>query len=451
MTLPKKRQFFGTDGIRGKANTYPMTPDMILRVAIATGYKFTRGAHRHTVVIGKDTRLSCYMVESALTAGFVAMGMDVILATTVPTPAVAFLTRSMRADLGVMISASHNPYEDNGIKFFGPNGGKLSDEEELEIEELMTQSLLDKESHSLGKVKHLEDAAGRYIEYAKSTLPRDLRLDGLKIVVDCAHGAAYRVAPKVLWELGADVISIGVQPTGTNINKQCGATHPQTLSDAVLTHQAHVGIALDGDADRLIMVDEKGKTLNGDQLIALIATFWHKKRLLKSDTVVTTVMSNLGLERYLNSQGLRLLRTPVGDRYVLEAMRTHGCNVGGEQSGHLILSDYSTTGDGLIAALQILRVMIENEKMLGELGAIYDTVPQFMRNIRVSNMDTLRDKLVLSAIKDHEKRLEAIDGRLLVRASGTEPLIRIMAEGDNEDILFESLGILEEIIKGAVK
>lgn len=438
------RQFFGTDGIRGQANVWPMTPDFIMKLAIASALQFTRGDHRHSVVIGKDTRQSGYMVESSLTAGFVAMGMDVILLGPLPTPAVAMLTRSLRADLGVMISASHNPYMDNGIKLFGPDGSKLSDVQEHEIErailEISPQGASSKNiplAHStmLGKAYRLDDAAGRYLEFAKATFPRGMRLDGLKIVIDCAHGAAYKVAPKIFWELGAEIISIGVSPNGNNINDNCGATSLKLLQETVLTHKADLGIALDGDADRLIMVDEAGAIIDGDQLIASIATSWAHDGHLKGNRVVTTHMSNLGLERYLIDKNLNLIRTAVGDRYVIEAMRTLDCNVGGEQSGHIILRDYSTTGDGIIAALQILTVLVQKNMKASQLGKIFKPVPQILKSIRFQTPSILKNVQVSKAIEEVEQHLLKMQGRLLIRPSGTEPLIRIMAQGDDENVL----------------
>jgi len=442
------RQFFGTDGVRGQANIWPITPDMIMKIAMAAALKFTRGNHRHTVVIGKDTRQSGYMVESSLTAGFVSMGMDVILLGPLPTPAVAMLTRTLRADLGVMISASHNPYIDNGIKFFGPDGFKLSDTEESEIEAIIAKSNISADlalenastmplAHStmLGKAHRLDDATGRYIEFAKATFPRGMRLDGLKIVVDCAHGAAYKVAPKVLWELGADIVSIGISPDGTNINDNCGATSLSTLQKSVIDHQADLGIALDGDADRLMMVDETGAAIDGDQVLALIATSWAEDNDLRGGGIVATHMSNLGLERYLESKNLKLIRTAVGDRYVLEAMRAHGCNVGGEQSGHIILRDYTTTGDGLIAALQTLSVIVQKQMKASLLGRTFVPVPQVLKSIRTNSFAPLRDRSVCKIIEEAEGRLLEDRGRLLIRRSGTEPLIRIMAQGDNEKAL----------------
>jgi phosphoglucosamine mutase len=443
-----KRRLFGTDGIRGRANQYPMRPDVILQVALAIARKFTRGNHRHTVLIGKDTRVSSYMVETALCSGFVAMGMEVLNMGPVPTPAVSVLTRSLRADLGVMISASHNPYYDNGIKFFGPDGFKLSDRDEAEIEAILAEA-----DHSLpeavhlGKIKFLGDAGGRYIEFAKSTFPRGMRLDGLKIVIDCANGAAYKVAPAVLWELGAEIISLGVSPTGTNINEACGATAPALLREMVVKEKADLGIALDGDADRLIMVDEKGQVVDGDQLMALIVTSWSKTGKLRGNALVATQMSNLGLERYLTQMGLQLIRTAVGDRYVLEGMQQYGCNVGGEQSGHIILSDYAATGDGLIGALQILRIIVEQKKTLSELAHTFELVPQLLKNVKVSSKAVLTSQAIQKIIGEAEQRLKTASGRLLIRPSGTEPLIRVMAETDDEALLNEVVNTLAEQIK----
>lgn len=443
-----QRRLFGTDGIRGKANHFPMRPDIILQIALAIAYKFTRGDHRHTVVIGKDTRASSYMVETALCSGFVAMGMEVLKLGPVPTPAVSILTRSLRADFGVMISASHNPYEDNGIKFFGPDGMKLSDADEVEIEAILGRGDIPlTEAAHIGKIKPIEDASGRYIEFAKSTFPRGMGLGGLKIVVDCAHGAAYKVAPKILWELGAEIIPIGVTPNGTNINHHCGATSPDLLREMVIKEKAHLGIALDGDADRLIMVDEKGQVINGDQLMGLIATSWSMAGKLRGNAVVATQMSNLGLERYLESMGLSLVRTPVGDRYVIEAMQRLGCNVGGEQSGHMVLFDYAATGDGLMAALQILKILVEKDRWLSELAHPFELVPQLMKNVRVSNKSILSNPAISKAIEEAECRLNAISGRLLIRPSGTEPLIRVMAEADDIMLLEEIVTTLAEQIK----
>jgi len=429
------RKMFGTDGVRGLANKEPITPQTVLRLAMAVGQRFRRGDHRHLVVIGKDTRLSGYLLEPALTAGFVSMGMDVVLVGPLPTPAVAVLTRSLRADLGVVISASHNPYFDNGIKLFGPDGYKLSDEEEAEIERLMDSTELEPaDSADLGRARRLDDAQGRYIEYAKQTFPRGLRLDGLRIVVDCANGAAYKVAPTVLWELGADVVSIGVTPDGTNINQNCGATAPQTLSERVVATGADLGIALDGDADRVIVCDEHGIIIDGDQLMALIAGEWHAADRLRGGGVVATVMSNLGFERHLGGMGLELVRTSVGDRYVVEKMREGNYNLGGEQSGHLIMSDYGTTGDGLIAALQVLGALVTRNAAASEICRVFETLPQLLRNVRFGGGAPLDEKLVQEAIAEGESALGAA-GRLVIRKSGTEPVIRVMAQGDDESLV----------------
>ncbi len=424
------RKYFGTDGIRGRANQEPMTAETALRVAMAAAGLFKRGEHRHRVVIGKDTRLSGYLLEPALTAGFVAKGMDVILLGPLPTPAVAMLTKSLRADMGVMISASHNPYQDNGIKLFGPDGGKLSDDLEQQIEARMDGDLTDDHAapEFLGRASRLEDAIGRYVEYVKATYPGG-NLAGLKIVVDCANGAAYKVAPTVLWELGAEVIPVAVTPDGRNINDHCGATYPQLMQEAVLLHQADLGIALDGDADRLIMADEKGNRIDGDQLMGLIAHSWAKSGRLKNNALVATVMSNLGLERYLSKHGIDLHRTPVGDRYVVEAMREKGCNVGGEQSGHIVLNDYCSTGDGLIAALQVLSVIRESGRKVSEVCAVFTPVPQVLNNVRARG-ETLDHPAVRAVIASAETRLGS-GGRFVIRQSGTEPLVRVMAEGDD--------------------
>lgn len=429
------RKLFGTDGIRGQANQEPMTAETVMRVAMAAASLFRRGEYRHRVVIGKDTRLSGYLLEPALTAGFIAKGMDVILLGPLPTPAVAMLTKSLRCDLGVMISASHNPYQDNGIKLFGPDGCKLSDDLEAQIEARAAQSQTDDHAPAgqLGRASRLDDAAGRYVEYVKATFPAGLRLDGLKIVVDCANGAAYKVAPTVLWELGAEVVPIAVQPDGKNINYKCGATHPQLMQEAVLVHQADVGLALDGDADRLIMADEKGRAIDGDQLMALIAQSWAKEGRLKGGGVVATVMSNLGFERFLTAQKIALHRTPVGDRYVVEEMRSRGCNVGGEQSGHMVLSDYSPTGDGLIAALQVLAVICASKKKASEVCNLFKPLPQILTNVKADGA-VLQKPAVKAAIEKAEKKLNG-NGRLLIRKSGTEPLIRVMAEGDDEKLV----------------
>jgi len=427
------RKLFGTDGIRGRANQEPMTATTALSVAMAAAKLFRRGEHRHRVVIGKDTRLSGYLLEPALTAGFIAQGMDVFLLGPLPTPAVAMLTKSLRADLGVMISASHNPYEDNGIKLFGPDGSKLSDELESQIEALMENGCDLAPADALGKAARLEDALGRYVEFVKGTFPSGLRLEGLKIVIDCANGAAYKVAPTVLWELGADVIPMAVQPDGRNINHKCGATQPQALCEAVLLHGADLGIALDGDADRLIMVDENGCVIDGDQLMALIASTWAQSGRLKHNTLVTTVMSNLGLERFLKKEKIEMIRTNVGDRYVVEEMRARGCNLGGEQSGHMILGDYSTTGDGLLTALQVLAVICESQKPTSEVCRLFEPVPQLLKSVRASR-DVMNDPAFQSAIKAAEAKLNGA-GRLLVRKSGTESLIRVMAEGDDQALV----------------
>jgi phosphoglucosamine mutase len=424
------RRFFGTDGIRGRTNEYPMTAEIAMKVGMAAGAHFLRGDHKHRVVIGKDTRVSGYMMESAMVAGFTSVGMDVVLVGPMPTPAVAMLVRSMRADLGVMISASHNPFADNGIKLFGPDGYKLSDEDEAAIEALIDVPAKLAPSAEIGRARRVDDARGRYIHFAKSTFPEHLRLDGLKIVVDCANGAAYAVAPSALWELGAEVIAIGVEPNGLNINRDCGSTAPQTLQEAVVASGAHIGIALDGDADRLIVVDEAGTIIDGDQLMALIGTSFARAGKLTGDGVVATVMSNLGLERYLNAQGLTLERTKVGDRYVLERMRSGGFNVGGEQSGHIILSDHATTGDGLVAALQILAELVESGKPASELLRLFEPVPQLLKNVRFAGGKPLDDAIVQAVIAEAEAELVG-KGRLVIRPSGTEPVIRVMAEGDD--------------------
>ena len=428
------RKFFGTDGIRGLTNCEPMTAETALRVGQAAGAHFLRGDHRHRVVIGKDTRLSGYMMESALVAGFASVGMDVVLLGPMPTPAVAMLTRSMRADLGVMISASHNPYFDNGIKLFGPDGYKLSDEDERAIERRLENGPKRAPPEMIGRAKRIDDARGRYVHFAKSTFPEKLRLDGLKIVVDCANGAAYHVAPDALWELGADVVALGVTPNGLNINDGCGSTHPETLQAKVVEEGADMGLALDGDADRLIVVDEKGRQVDGDQLMALIALDRQRRGALQGGAVVATVMSNLGLERKLEDAGIDLLRTKVGDRYVLEAMREKGCNVGGEQSGHIILADHSTTGDGLIAGLQVLAALVEADKPASELLHQFDPVPQILKNVRFNGGAPLEVETVKARIAAAEAEL-AGHGRLVIRKSGTEPLIRIMAEGDDPKLV----------------
>jgi phosphoglucosamine mutase len=441
------RKYFGTDGIRGTANKGSVTPYTVLRLALATGELFRRGDHRHRVVIGKDTRLSGYMLEPALTSGFTAMGMDVMLVGPMPTPAVAMLTRSLRADVGVMISASHNPYQDNGLKLFGPDGYKLSDVQEEEIESLMDVEGLElAEGKALGRATRLEDAPGRYIEFVKQTFPKRLRLDGLKIVIDCANGAAYRVAPTVFHELGADVVPVATQPDGTNINRDCGATSPEAMSQQVVTHGADLGIALDGDADRLIISDEHGDILNGDHVMALIASSWQKTGRLRGGSVVATVMSNLGFERFLDGLGLDLVRTAVGDRNVVDYMRTHNHNVGGEQSGHIILNDFSTTGDGLIAALQVLAAVIDQDRPVSEVCRLFEPLPQVLRNVRFSAGKPLDVPAVREAIFDGEARM-AKTGRVLIRPSGTEPLIRVMVEGNDGDLVDEVVGDIAEAIE----
>ncbi len=446
------RKFFGTDGIRGTANSEPMTAATVLRLAMAAGRHFRRGDHRHRAVIGKDTRLSGYMIEPALTSGFVSMGMDVTLVGPMPTPAVAMLTRSLRADLGVVISASHNPYSDNGIKLFGPDGCKLSDEFEIAIENHMDIGV---EQHlatpeGLGRAMRLDDAPGRYIEFVKNTFPKGLRLDGLKVVLDCAHGAAYKVAPTVLWELGADLVPMSVAPDGFNINTGCGAAHPDAMCQQVVAHGADLGIALDGDADRVVMADEKGNLVDGDQLMALIAEYWGHNNRLRGGGIVATVMSNLGLERYIEGLGLKLVRTRVGDRYVVEHMRAHGYNVGGEQSGHIVLSDYMTTGDGLIAALQALSVIVKSGRPASEVARLFEPVPQLLRNVPVNGGNPLEAKKVKQAVKDGEARL-ADSGRLLIRPSGTEPLVRVMAEGDDESLIVEIVDSIVDAIEEAAR
>lgn len=424
------RKYFGTDGIRGRTNVAPMTADVAMRVGQAAGAYFLRGDHRHRVVIGKDTRLSGYMMESAMVAGFTSVGMDVVLLGPMPTPAVAMLTKELRADLGVMISASHNPFFDNGIKLFGPDGYKLSDKAEATIERLMESDLKLIDAPKIGRAKRIDDARGRYIHFAKSTFPDHLRLDGLKVVIDCANGAAYQVAPDALWELGAEVIALGTNPNGTNINDGCGSTSPEVLRETVVASGADLGLALDGDADRLIVVDEHGDMVDGDQLMALIALSQQRRGTLRGDGIVATVMSNLGLERKLAEHGLDMHRTSVGDRYVLEAMREMGRNVGGEQSGHIILSDYATTGDGLVAGLQVLAAIVEQGRPASELLHVFERVPQLLKNVRFGGGAPLDADAVKAAIAGAETELGG-RGRLVIRKSGTEPLIRVMAEGDD--------------------
>ena len=442
------RKFFGTDGIRGRTNAAPMTAEIAMKVGMAAGTYFMRGHHRHRVVIGKDTRLSGYMVENALVAGFTSVGMDVVQFGPLPTPAVAMLTQSMRADLGVMISASHNPYYDNGIKLFGPDGYKLSDAAEAEIEALLGGDIALVEAEHIGRARRVEDARGRYIHFAKSTFPEQLRLDGLKIALDCANGAAYQVAPAALWELGAEVISVGVNPNGKNINDKCGSTAPGVLQETVVASGAHIGIALDGDADRLIIVDEAGRVVDGDQLMALIGVSWARSGMLRGGGVVATVMSNLGLERYLKSERLSLERTGVGDRYVLERMRSGGFNVGGEQSGHIILSDYATTGDGLVAALQVLAELVTTGKPASDLLHLFDPVPQLLKNVRFSGGKPLDAPHVKAAIAEAEFELNG-SGRLVIRPSGTEPLIRVMAEGDDAGQVTRLVDMICDAVKEA--
>ena len=445
------RKLFGTDGVRGRANTYPMTAEMALRLGAAAGRYFRRdGRNRHRVVIGKDTRLSGYMLENALTAGLTSTGMNVLLLGPVPTPAVGYLTRSMRADVGIMISASHNPAEDNGIKFFGPDGFKLSDEAEAEIEAILAREIPLAAPAKIGRAKRIDDGRGRYVEYAKTTFPQGQRLDGLKVFIDCANGAAYRAAPDVLWELGAEVISIGVDPDGRNINAGVGSTHPEACAQAVLAHGAHLGISLDGDADRVIIIDEKGRVADGDQIMALMAARWAEQGRLRGNALVATVMSNLGLEHFLSGRGLRLERTRVGDRYVVERMREGGFNLGGEQSGHIVMTDYATTGDGLIAAMQVLAAMADTGQTASTLAAQFDPVPQMLKNVRyAAGADPLSAAAVRAVIADAEARL-AGTGRVLIRKSGTEPLIRVMAEAENEAVLREVVdGIVAAVEKAA--
>jgi phosphoglucosamine mutase len=450
------RKLFGTDGVRGTANIEPMTAETAMRLGMAAGRHFTRGEHRHVVVIGKDTRLSGYMLEPALTAGFISVGMDVVLLGPLPTPAVATLTRSLRADLGVMISASHNPFEDNGIKLFGPDGYKLSDEVEAEIEARMANGLAHDlvPSAQLGRARRLDDAAGRTIEFSKSVFPRGLRLDGLRIVVDCAHGAAYKVAPSVLWELGAEVIPIGVAPDGFNINKNCGSLFTQAMRSEVIARGAHLGIALDGDADRVVLCDEKGALIDGDQLLALVARAWAGTGRLQGKGLVATVMSNLALERYLAGIGLGLVRTAVGDRYVLERMRADGYNLGGEQSGHIILADHSTTGDGILAGLQALAVLVESGQPASKALRPFEPMPQTLKNVRLpagtDSKQVLDSSPIKAAIAAAEAELNG-SGRLLIRKSGTEPLIRVMAEGEDAVLVGRVVDSLVAVIGAAAK
>lgn len=444
------RRYFGTDGIRGLANKV-ITPELALKVGQAAGLVFKNGDHRHRVLIGKDTRLSGYMIETAMVAGFTSVGMDVLLTGPIPTPGVGMLVRSMRADLGVMISASHNPYADNGIKLFGPDGFKLSDEVERKIEDLLDSELSKQlaKGDELGRARRIDGVQDRYIEFAKRTLPRDIDLAGLRVVVDCANGAAYKVAPGALWELGADVISIGDEPNGMNINKDCGSTDLGAITRKVREMRADIGIALDGDADRVMIVDEHGRVVDGDQLLAVIAESWKEDGRLSRPGVVATVMSNLGLERYLGSIGIELVRTPVGDRYVLERMRADGYNVGGEQSGHIILSDYSTTGDGLVAALQMLAVVKRHNRPVSEICHRFEPLPQILKNVRYKAGKPMESAAVITAIASAEKKLGQ-GGRLLVRPSGTEPVIRVMGEGDDKALVEAAVDdVIEALTKVA--
>ncbi|WP_448586596.1 phosphoglucosamine mutase [Thermaurantiacus sp.] len=442
------RRYFGTDGIRGLANGDRLTPELALKVGQAAGIHFLDGGHRHRVLIGKDTRLSGYMLEQALTAGFTSVGMDVVQVGPMPTPAVAMLTREMRADLGVMISASHNPFHDNGIKLFGRDGYKLSDADEAAIEARLEGEVPRAAPEAIGRARRIDDARGRYIHAVKASFPEGLRLDGLKVVVDCAHGAAYRVAPEALWELGAELDAIGVAPDGFNINANCGSTYPETLAARVREVGADIGIALDGDADRLILVDETGRIVDGDQILALLARSWQLSGKLRGGSIVATVMSNLGLEKYLEALDLGLVRTPVGDRHVLEGMRAHGCNVGGEQSGHLILADHATTGDGLLASLQVLAVLVADGRPASRVLRLFDPFPQLLRNVRVGGGRPLEDPRVRAAIAGAEARL-AGRGRLVVRPSGTEPVIRVMAEGEDEALVAATVAEVCDALRAA--
>jgi phosphoglucosamine mutase len=445
-----KKRYFGTDGIRGEANRAPMTAEIAMKVGVAAGMVFRNGGHRHRVVIGKDTRLSGYMLEYAMVAGFTAAGMDVFLLGPIPTPAVAMLTRSLRADIGVMISASHNPFQDNGIKLFGPDGYKLSDEIEARIEKLLDQDLSGQLAppDAIGRAKRVDGDIYRYIEFVKRTLPRDVTLSGLRIVLDCANGAAYKAAPAALWELGAEVITIGNEPNGTNINLNCGSTHPEALAQKVHEVRADIGIALDGDADRVIIIDEKGREIDGDQLMALIGETWANDGMLRGGGIVATIMSNLGLERFLLSRDMTLARTKVGDRYVVEHMRNFGFNVGGEQSGHIVLSDFGTTGDGLVAALQVLACVKRTGRTVSEVCHKFDPVPQLLKNVRFTGGSPLDNKIVKDAIAAAESDLKK-NGRLVIRPSGTEPLIRVMAEGDDRGQIEQIVNDLTGVIAGA--
>lgn len=435
---------FGTDGVRGRANIYPMTSEMALKIGAAAGRYFRNdGSNGHRVVIGKDTRLSGYMFENALTAGLTSTGMNVLLLGPVPTPAVGLLTTSMRADIGIMISASHNPHHDNGIKFFGPDGFKLSDEAQFAIERIVDGEIEPSQAENIGRAKRIDDGRFRYAERVKSTFPNGKRLDGLKVVIDCANGAGHRVAPEVLWELGATVIPVGVSPNGYNINENCGSTSPTVAAEAIIAHGADVGICLDGDADRVMILDETGKVADGDQIMALLAGRWAEEDRLNGGTLVATVMSNLGLERHMESQGLRLLRTAVGDRYVVEAMRAGGFNLGGEQSGHIVMTDFATTGDGLLAGLQFLAAIVETGKKASELTQSFETVPQMLKNVRYElGQAPLETDKVKAVIADAEAKLVG-KGRLLIRKSGTEPLVRVMAECEDADLLTQ---VVDDIV-----
>ncbi|MFS8369461.1 phosphoglucosamine mutase [Acetobacter indonesiensis] len=452
--MGRTKRLFGTDGIRGTANLAPMTVETAQRLGQAAGLRFTRGDHRHSVLLGKDTRLSGYMIESALVAGFLSAGMDVTLVGPLPTPAIAMLTRSLRADLGVMISASHNPFGDNGIKLFGPDGFKLSDQDETEIEDLMEADLNGRLAtpEKIGRASRLNDAAGRYVESAKASFPRKLRLDGMKIVLDCANGSAYRVAPTALWELGAEVIRLGCAPDGVNINENCGSTHPEALCAAVVQHKAHLGIALDGDADRVLISDETGRLIDGDQILALIAQSWARDGRLVGNSVVATVMSNMGLERFLQNLNVGLERTAVGDRYVVERMRELGTNIGGEQSGHMVLTDFATTGDGLIAALQILAVLVEDGRPASEVCRMFQPFPQKLQNVRFKGASPLEVDSVQAKKEEVEKLLSG-RGRLVLRKSGTEPLVRVMAEAEDaalvDDVVTQMCNALEAVSEPA--
>ncbi len=444
------RKLFGTDGVRGRANSFPMTAEMALKLGAAAGRYFRReGLSAHRVVIGKDTRLSGYMLENALTAGLTSTGMNVLLLGPVPTPAVGFLTRSMRADLGVMISASHNPHHDNGIKFFGPDGFKLSDEAEAEIEAMVEAEVELAAAHQIGRAKRIEDGRGRYQEFVKTTFPAGLRLDGLKVVIDCANGAAYKAAPEVLWELGATVVPVGTNPNGTNINDKCGSTHPETAAEALVAHGADVAICLDGDADRVTIIDETGQVADGDQLMALMASRWAEDGKLRGGALVATVMSNLGLEKFLNARGIALERTAVGDRYVVERMRAGGYNLGGEQSGHIVMTDYATTGDGLVAGLQFLAEMARTGQKASALVRQFETVPQLLKNVRFSGaVKPLEDDAVKAVIAANQQRITG-KGRILIRKSGTEPLIRVMAECEDEAMLQEVVADIVSAVERA--